>query len=154
MAALGLTYATIEQFVDRELGVSDWLKIEQSRIDAFADVTMDRQWIHVDRARATIESPFGNTIAHGYLSLSLLSYFQFALGVFPDDVTSILNYGLDRVRFVQPVISGQNVRARLKLLSVETRPQGRKLVKMENTIEIEGEPRPALVAETLNLLVS
>lgn len=153
MAVPGLTYATIEQYIDQELGVSDWLKIEQARIDAFADVTMDRQWIHVDRARATIESPFGNTIAHGYLSLSLLSYFQFALGVFPDDVTSILNYGLDRVRFVQPVISGQNVRARLKLLSVETRPQGRKLVKMENTVEIEGEPRPALVAETLNLLI-
>jgi acyl dehydratase len=154
MALPGLTFATIEQFVDKELGVSDWLTIDQSRIDAFAEVTMDRQWIHVDRARATIESPFGNTIAHGYLSLSLLSYFQFAIGVFPDDVTSILNYGLDRVRFVQPVISGQNVRARLKLLSVEARPQGRKLVKMENTVEIEGEPRPALVAETLNLLIS
>jgi acyl dehydratase len=154
MALPGLTFATIEQFVDKELGISDWLTIDQSRIDAFAEVTMDRQWIHVDRARATIESPFGNTIAHGYLSLSLLSYFQFAIGVFPDDVTSILNYGLDRVRFVQPVISGQNVRARLKLLSVEARPQGRKLVKMENTVEIEGEPRPALVAETLNLLIS
>lgn len=154
MALPGLTFASIEQFVDKELGVSDWLTIDQSRIDAFAEVTMDRQWIHVDRARATIESPFGNTIAHGYLSLSLLSYFQFAIGVFPDDVTSILNYGLDRVRFVQPVISGQNVRARLKLLSVEARPQGRKLVKMENTVEIEGEPRPALVAETLNLLIS
>jgi acyl dehydratase len=154
MVLPGLTFATIEQFVDKELGVSDWLTIDQSRIDAFAEVTMDRQWIHVDRARATIESPFGNTIAHGYLSLALLSYFQFAIGVFPDDVISILNYGLDRVRFVQPVISGQNVRARLKLLSVEARPQGRKLVKMENTVEIEGEPRPALVAETLNLLIS
>lgn len=154
MALPGLTFASIEQFVDKELGVSDWLTIDQSRIDAFAVVTMDWQWIHVDRARATIESPFGNTIAHGYLSLSLLSYFQFAIGVFPDDVTSILNYGLDRVRFVQPVISGQNVRARLKLLSVEARPQGRKLVKMENTVEIEGEPRPALLAETLNLLIS
>lgn len=153
MAVPGLTYATIEQYIDQELGVSDWLKIEQARIDAFAEVTMDHQWIHVDRARATIESPFGNTIAHGYLSLSLLSYFQFAIGVFPEDVTSILNYGLDRVRFVQPVITGQNVRARLRLLSVETRPQGRKLVKMENTVEIEGEPRPALVAETLNLLI-
>lgn len=154
MAITGLTYTTIEQFAGQKLGVSDWLAIEQTRIDAFADVTIDRQWIHVDRARATIESPFGNTIAHGYLSLSLLSYFQFAIGVFPDDVTSILNYGLDRVRFVQPVISGQNIRARIKLLSVEVRPQGRKLVKMENTVEIEGEPRPALVAETLNLLIS
>jgi acyl dehydratase len=153
MALAGLRFATIEEFVDQELGVSDWLTIDQSRIDAFADVTMDRQWIHVDRPRATIESPFGNTIAHGYLSLSLLSYFQFAIGVFPEDATSILNYGLDRVRFVHPVVSGQNIRARIKLLSVETRPQGRKLVKMENTIEIEGEPRPALIAETLNLLI-
>lgn len=154
MALAGLRFANIETFVDQELGVSDWLAIDQSRIDAFADVTMDRQWIHVDRARATIESPYGNTIAHGYLSLSLLSHFQFVIGVFPEDTTTILNYGLDRVRFVQPVISGQNIRARIKLLSVEARPQGRKLVKMENTIEIEGEPRPALVAETLNLLIS
>lgn len=153
MAFAGLRFATIEEFVDKELGVSDWLTIDQARIDAFADVTMDRQWIHVDRPRAAIESPFGSTIAHGYLSLSLLSYFQFAIGVFPEDAASVLNYGLDRVRFVHPVISGQNIRARIKLLSVEARPQGRKLVKMENTVEIEGEPRPALIAETLNLLI-
>lgn len=154
MALAGLRFGTIEQFVDQELGVSDWLTIDQSRIDAFADVTMDRQWIHVDRPRATIESPFGGTIAHGYLSLSLLSYFQFSIGVFPEDAATVLNYGLDRVRFVHPVVSGQSIRARIKLLSVEARPQSRKLIKMENTVEIEGEPRPALIAETLNLLIS
>lgn len=154
MALAGLRFATIEEFIGEGLGVSDWLTIDQSRIDAFADVTMDRQWIHIDRPRATTESPFGSTIAHGYLSLSLLSYFQFAIGVFPEDVASVLNYGLDRVRFVHPVISGQNIRACIKLLSVEARPQGRKLVKMENTVEIDGEPRPALIAETLNLLIS
>lgn len=154
MAIPGLRFATLETFIDTELGLSDWLTVDQSRIDAFADVTMDRQWIHIDRTRAAIESPFSSTIAHGYLSLSLLSYFQFNIGVFPEDVASILNYGLDRVRFIHPVLSGQNVRARIKLLSVEARPQGRKLVKMENTIEIEGEARPALIAETLSLLNS
>ncbi len=153
MALPGMRFATVEQFTGIELGISDWLTIDQSRIDAFADVTMDRQWIHVDRTRAAIESPLGTTIAHGYLSLSLLSYFQFRIGVFPDDIESILNYGLDRVRFVHPVKSGQQVRSRIKLLAADTRADGRKLIKMENTLEIDGEVRPALIAETLNLLV-
>jgi acyl dehydratase len=152
VALAGLTFDTLDQFAGTELGVSDWLRIDQTRIDAFADVTMDHQWIHIDPQRAAA-SPLGTTIAHGYLSLSLLSHFQFAIGVFPSNVSTILNYGLDRVRFVSPVKVGQQVRARIKLISVESRPDGRKLVKMENTVEIDGETRPALVAETLNLLV-
>lgn len=153
MALQGLQFSTIEAFIGTELGLSEWMTIDQSRIDAFAEATMDWQWIHVDQSRAAAESPTGRTIAHGYLSLSLLSHFQFTLGVFPEDVKSILNYGLNRVRFVHPVLSGQKIRARIKLLSVEVRPNGHKLVKMENIVEIEGEARPALMAETLNLLV-
>jgi acyl dehydratase len=149
----GLRFESIDQFAGHELGVTDWLTIDQQWIDAFADATLDRQWIHVDVKRAATDSPFGTTIAHGYLSLSLLSHFQFVLGVFPADVSSVLNYGLNRVRFITPVKSGQRVRGRITLLSVEARQDGRKLIVMENTVEIDGEARPALVAETLNLLV-
>lgn len=152
MTVSGLNFGNIEQFTGQEIGVSGWLTIDQSRIDTFADVTQDHQWIHVDVERAAA-SPLGTTIAHGFLSLSLLSHFQFEIGAFPTDVSSILNYGLDRVRFLSPVASGQRIRARLKLLSVDIRPDGKKLVKMENTVEIDGANKPALVAETLSLLI-
>lgn len=147
-----LNFGTIEDYVGRELGTSEWLTIDQHRIDAFADVSQDHQWIHTDPERAEA-SPLGSTVAHGYLSLSLLSHFQFEIGVFPGDVSSILNYGLDRVRFVAPVKSGQRIRAHMKLLSCELRPDGRKLIKLENTVEIDGVSKPALVAETLSLLI-
>lgn len=153
MSESALRFATIEQAIGTELGVSDWFTVDQARIDAFADATLDRQWIHVDSARAAAESPFGTTVAHGFLSLSLLSHFQFEVGAFPQDISAILNYGLDRTRFVTPVKSGQRIRARLKLMSVDVRPDGRKLIKIENTIEIDGEARPALIAETLSLLI-
>lgn len=152
MAVDGLTFASIEQFTGRELGISDWFTIDQHHIDTFADVTHDHQWIHVDAERAAA-SPLGTTIAHGFLTLSLLSHFQFQVGVFPVDVTTVLNYGLDRVRFLTPVKAGQRVRARLTITSVDTRPDGSKLVKMENTVEIDGVAKPALVAETLTLLL-
>lgn len=147
-----LTFATIEQHQGQELGVSAWLTIDQPRINAFADVTQDHQWIHVDTERAAA-SPLGATIAHGFLSLSLLSHFQFEIRAFPSDVASILNYGLDRVRFLTPVVVNQQIRARIKLLNVETRADGRKLIKLENTIEINGSPKPAMIAETLSLLI-
>lgn len=152
MTESGLSFASIEKYVGTELGISDWMTVDQRRIDAFADVTRDHQWIHTDPERAA-ESALGTTIAHGYLTLSLLSHFQFEIGAFPVDVSTILNYGLDRVRFLMPVKEGQRVRARLKLLSIEARPDGRKLMKLENTVEIEGASKPALIAETLNLLV-
>ncbi|MBK8135486.1 MAG: MaoC family dehydratase [Chloroflexi bacterium] len=152
MSNSGLSFASLEDFVGSELGISDWMTVDQRRIDAFADVTQDHQWIHTDPERAA-ESTLGSTIAHGYLTLSLLSHLQFEIGAFPVDVSAILNYGLDRVRFLTPVKEGQRIRARLKLLLVETRPDGRKLMKLENTVEIEGNSKPALIAETLNLLI-
>ena len=145
-------YQTVQDFVGKELGVSEWLRISQERIGDFADCTDDHQWIHIDVERAKRESPFHATIAHGYLILSLLPFFQYSLGAIPPDVSQVINYGLDKVRFITPVKAGQRIRARITLLSVEDKPTGR-VLKTQNTIEIEGESKPAMVAEALYLLV-
>src|SRR5689334_24036517 len=94
---------TLEQFVGQELGVSDWITVDQQRINEFADCTGDHQWIHVDVERAQRESPFGGTVAHGYLTLSLLPAMQYQVGTVPGGVTAALNYGADKVRFITPV---------------------------------------------------
>src|SRR5262245_47566340 len=106
MTIPGYTMATAAEFVNRELGVSDWVTVDQDQIDQFADCTGDRQWIHVDVERARRESPFGGPIAHGYLSLSLLAATVIEIGVIPPDAVSGLNYGLDKVRFLAPVRVG------------------------------------------------
>ena len=147
------TLATLSDFVGRELGVSDWLTVDQARIDAFAECTGDRQWIHVDPERAR-EGPFGTTIAHGFLTLSLLPKLREQIGVAPEGVAQVLNYGSDRVRFLTPVKAGDRIRVRVTLVSVEPKGPGRTLVKTENTVEIDGEDRPALVADTLVLLMA
>jgi acyl dehydratase len=147
------TLATLDQFVGRELGVSEWLTVTQERIDAFAECTGDRQWIHVDVERAARESPSGGTIAHGLLTLSLLPMLRHELGVFPEDVSQIINYGYDRIRFMAPVPAGGRIRARLELAEVEPRADGRLLIKTRNTVELEGAEKPALVADALTLLV-
>ena len=154
MSIAGYSVATIGDFVGRELGVSDWLVVDQHRIDEFADCTGDRQWIHVDVERAKRESPFGGPIAHGYLSLSLLASLAMEIGVIPPDAAAAFNYGIDKTRFMTPVKAGARVRNRVELLSVEPQKGGRLLVKLRNTLEIEGEQKPALVAETLALIVS
>ncbi|VWM13704.1 MaoC family dehydratase [Burkholderia lata] len=146
--------ASIDDFVGRELGVSDWLLVDQARIDAFAECTGDRQWIHVDVERARRESPFGGTIAHGYLALSLLARFAIELGVIPEDASAGLNYGLDKVRFMAPVKAGARVRNRITLVSVARKDGGRVLIKVMNELQIEGEDTPALIAESLVLLVA
>ena len=148
----GYTLATLAQFVGRELGVSGWLPVEQARIQAFADVTGDDQWIHVDEERARRESPYGATVAHGYLTLALLPALRAEIGVTPPGVARVVNYGLDRVRFLAPVRAGARVRARVTLLSAEPKGDG-VLMKTLNAVEVEGEDRPALLAETLTLLV-
>jgi acyl dehydratase len=140
--------------VGREVGVSEWLTIDQARIDAFAHCTDDHQWIHVDAARAGRESPFGGTVAHGYLTLSLLAHFSREVGVFPAGARTVINYGLDRVRFVAPVRAGARIRDRVVLLSVEDQGDDRVLAKARHTVEIEGQDKPALVAETLALLMT
>jgi acyl dehydratase len=146
--------ATIDGFVGRELGVSEWVVVDQARIDAFAHCTGDRQWIHVDVERARRESPFGGTIAHGYLTLSLLAALAMEIGLIPEDASAGLNYGLDKVRFMTPVKAGARVRNRVSLVSVEKKGGGRIIVKTMNELQIEGEDKPALVAETLAMLVA
>jgi acyl dehydratase len=145
--------ATAAQFAGREFGASEWVPIDQDRIDAFAACTGDRQWIHVDVERARRESPFGGPIAHGYLTLSLVAAMIMELGVIPPDAATGLNYGLDKVRFIAPVLAGARVRARAKLRSAEAQDGSRMLMRFDCTLEIEGEAKPALVAELLCLLI-
>jgi acyl dehydratase len=145
--------ATAQSFVGRELGESSWIVVDQTRIDQFATCTEDRQWIHVDAERAARESPFGGPIAHGYLSLSLVAAMLIEIGVIPPDAATGLNYGLDKVRFLSPVKVGARVRARAGLISAQPQDGGRLLLKLDGKLEIEGEAKPALVAEMLCMLI-
>ena len=153
MTIPGYSMATLSQFVGRSLGVSEWTTVDQERIDAFAACTGDRQWIHVDVERARRESPFGGTIAHGYLTLSLVASLSIEMGLVPADATAGLNYGLDKVRFMAPVKAGARVRNRVVLLGAEDKGGGRVLIRTQNTLRIDGEEKPALIAETLALLM-
>lgn len=136
--------------VGRELGVSDWFPVGQELIDEFAHVTGDDQFIHVDPVRAKTESPYGGTIAHGFLTLSLLPVM--ARGVVPRTLGAgaRINYGFDKIRFLAPVRAKSRVRARFRLARAEEREPGALTLKYEVTVEIEGEPRPALIAEWLS----
>ena len=153
MTIPGYNMANLSAFVGRELGVSEWATVDQRRIDAFAACTGDRQWIHVDVERARRESPFGGTIAHGYLTLALVASLAMEVGLVPADATAGLNYGLDKVRFMAPVRAGARVRNRIVLLSAEQKDGGRVLIKTQNTLQVEGEDKPALIAETLAMLI-
>jgi acyl dehydratase len=153
MASNDYAIATLPQFVGREIGLSDWVTVDQHKIDEFADCTGDRQWIHVDVERARRESPYGGTIAHGYLTLSLAASLAIDAGVIPSDAAAALNYGLGKVRFIAPVRAGARVRNRVVLAAVEPKPQGRMLLTLQFTIEIEGESKPALTAESLAMLM-
>jgi acyl dehydratase len=147
------TLATMDQFIGKELGVSDWILMDQTRIQQFADCTGDDQWIHVDVKRAASESPFGSTIAHGYLTLSIVGPASLEVWIRPAGIAAALNYGIDRVRFIAPVPSGKRVRSRVKLLAVEPKAGGRTLITTENTVEIEGHEKPALIANVLTMAV-
>jgi len=131
--------------------VSGWLEISQQRIEEFADATEDRQFIHVDPAAAA-QTPFGGTIAHGFLSLSMLSRMAADVMLIPDSTRMAVNYGLDRVRFIAPVRSGKRIRGRFVLDSVDEKAPGQILLRHTVTVEIEGEERPALTAEWLGLI--
>ncbi|HWI09871.1 MAG TPA: MaoC family dehydratase [Burkholderiaceae bacterium] len=148
-----LSLATLSDWVGKELGTSKWVTVDQDRINQFAQCTGDEQWIHVDVKRAEKESPFGGPVAHGYLTLALLVDLGMDIGVVPKDAKAAFNYGLDKVRFLAPVKSGSRVRARISLVELTEQGGGRKLLKLNNTVEIEGEPKPALIAETLAVLV-
>lgn len=152
MAIAGYGMKSVNDFVGKELGVSDWYLIDQDRINAFAQCTEDHQWIHVDVERAAKESPFGGTIAHGYLTLSMLAPMQLEIGIIPEDAGQAINFGMDKLRFLSPVKAGARVRMRVKLASVEDRGKGRVLLRTENTMEIEGSDKPAFTAESLALV--
>src|SRR6476661_4550318 len=141
----------IKSRVGQEVGVSSWIEIDQARIDAFADATEDRQFIHVD-PEAAAQTPFGETIAHGFLSLSLLSRMGAEAMLVPEGMKMAINYGLDRVRFLAPVRSGKRVRGRFTLDSAEEKAAGQLLMHHTVTVEIEGEEKPALTAIWLTLL--
>jgi len=143
----GYRFDTLPAYVGQELGVGDWTVVDQARIDGFADCTGDHQWIHVDAERARRDSPFGGTIAHGFLTLSLLARLQMDLGVIPPDAARAINAGVNNVRFKAPVRAGSRVRARVALLSAEPKGEGRCLLVTFNTLEVEGAGEPAVSGE-------
>ena len=147
-----MTPADLIGLIGQEVGVSDWIEIDQARIDAFAACTEDDQFIHVDPVRAA-ETPFGGTIAHGFLTLSLMSQMSYQAAPVLQGVTMGVNYGFDKLRFLQPVRAGSRVRGRFKLISAEEKGTGRWLIKNEVTVEIEGGDKPALIAEWLGMQI-
>ncbi|HXZ00506.1 MAG TPA: MaoC family dehydratase [Stellaceae bacterium] len=151
---MSTTVTIMAQKVGQELGVSAWQIIDQERIEDFAACTGDRQWIHVDVERARRESPFGGTVAHGFLTLATLAPAAFEVWIEPAGFSQAFNYGIERVRFLNPVKAGARIRNRIKLLALEPKGVGRLLITTENTIEIEGEEKPALVATMLALVAA
>jgi len=137
-----------EEYIGREIAPTDWLAIDQSRINKFADCTLDHQFIHVD-PEAAKHSPFGSTIAHGFLTLSMLSYFAEQLQVAMDGVKMGVNYGLDKVRFINPVKVDQRIRASARVVDIQEKKPGQFQLKLEITVEIDGEGKPAMIAEWL-----
>jgi len=146
-----LSLRKLKAMAGREVGISDWFVVTQERIDAFAAATEDRQWIHIDPERAA-RSPLGGTVAHGFLLLSLVPFFNSSNEVFQGRVRMAVNYGLDRVRYPLPVRAGSRVRNRAVLKKIEKRGFRRVLVTVENTIEVEGAEKPAMVADVLVLI--
>jgi acyl dehydratase len=137
----------LHALVGREVGVSDWITVSQDRITAFADTTGDHQWIHVDTARAAAESPFGTTIAHGFLTLSLISVMMRET-VALRDLRMTINYGLNRVRFISPVLAQSRIRGRIELVAVDD-VEGGAQATWSVTVEAEQSRKPSLVAEWL-----
>ena len=148
-----MPYVTIEELlacVGKDLGFSDWIQIDQERVNQFAECTGDHQFIHVDPEKAKL-TPFGCTIAHGFLSLSLIPKLMEGLMPRPKGLKMAVNYGLDSVRFIQPVKVGARVRLGLTLLDAQEKNPGQWLLKARTVLEIEGEAKPAYVAEPLTL---
>ena len=150
---IGLVPAeTLVDYIGQDLGSSDWFEVNQERINQFADATLDYQFIHVNSEKAT--PLFGSTIAHGFLSLSLVPHLTAQAVLAPENLKHVFNYGLDKVRFINPVNVGSRVRTHSKLLSVDDKGDGRYLTKTEVVMEIEGVDKPAYVAETLSMFIT
>jgi acyl dehydratase len=148
-----VTFEQMGAMVGEPLGTSGWREVTQEAVNEFAHCTGDDQWIHIDVERSKKESPFGGPVAHGYLTLSLLSILAMEIGVVPKGTAAALNYGLDKVRFLAPVPVGAKVRLQSKLVGFDRKDNGQYLMKTENTIEIDGTDKPALIAESLAMLV-
>jgi len=142
----------LADYIGRDLGTSDWVLIDQERVNAFADATLDHQFIHVDSEKAK-QTPWGSTIAHGFLTLSLLPHLLSSTGIQPEGTVMAINYGTDKVRFLEMVKIPGEVRARVSLAEVVEKGPGRYLLKSNVTVEIKGADKPALVAEMLALFV-
>ena len=143
----------LENYIGQEVGITEWLEIDQERINKFADATGEHQYIHVDPERAA-QTPFGTTIAHGFLTLSLMSMFRSMNGdIKLENAVMGINYGLDKVRFINPVKVGNKIRARFELISAEEKKPNHYLMKHNVTIDIDGEEKPALIAEWLGMTV-
>lgn len=145
-----ITPDQIRDYVGKEVGVSGWVEISQERINQFADVTEDHQFIHVD-PEAAKATPFGTTVAHGFLTLSMLSHLARETVLILDGIKMGVNYGFEKVRFSTPVKSGKRIRGRFSLMSAEQRTPGQWSLKYAVKVEIEGETKPALVAEWLTM---
>ena len=141
---------SLESMVGKEVGLSDWVVLDQKRIDAFADITLDPYFIHTDPAKAKTDTPFGGTIAHGFLTLSMLSVMAYDCLPDIEGRTMGMNYGFDKIRFVSPVPSGSKIRGRFKIADVQRKP-GQAIVKYAVTVEIDGKDKPALSAEWLTI---
>ncbi len=142
--------AELKDYVGKELGRSEWLTIDQARINLFAEATGDFQFIHVDPVKAA-QTPFGSTIAHGFLSLSLMPKLMEDILILPEGVKMVVNYGLDSVRFIQPVKVDSKVRLKVDMVEVTEKKPGQWLLKATATLEIEGSDKPAYIAEPLSL---
>lgn len=147
-----ITLEAYQAMVGKEIGVSSWHMIDQPRIDTYADVTDDHQFIHVDPERAKTETAFGTTIAHGFLTMSMMSVMSYEVMPAIAGTTMGVNYGFDKLRFISPVRSGKRVRGRFVLAEAKLRKAGELQSRTNVTVEIEGEDKPALVAEWLGLI--
>ena len=140
----------LEGMVGQEVGVSDWTVLDQQKIDAFAELTFDPYFIHTNPARAKAETPFGGTIAHGFLTLSMLSVMAYDCLPDIEGRTMGMNYGFEKIRFISPVPAGSKIRGRFKISDVQRKP-GQAVVRYAVTVEIEGKDKPALAAEWLTI---
>jgi len=150
MAVEILPVKKMKERIGNELGVTEWLTIDQDRINKFADCTLDHQWIHVDE-KAAAKGPFGKTIAHGYLTVSLLSHFSEKYAILPEGTMMAINYGMNKLRLINPVTVGSKIRDRISVTDVAEKEKGRVLVTTTHTVEIEGQDKPACVAEVLSM---
>ena len=141
----------LNDYIGKEIGHSDWFLVDQERINQFADVTIDHQFIHIDEEKSK-KGPFGSTIAHGFLTLSLLTHLTDTCRLIPEGTVMGINYGFDKVRFINPVKVNSRIRATVKPLSAVERNPGQWLLKSEVNVEIENEEKPALVSEWLSLV--